>query len=71
MPIIRQEIYGYANLWNAHAIRRQAGQPAVLPEKPVVLYFHPPAPMADYGSVVPENRLQQLRQTVEVYEPNK
>lgn len=71
MPIIRQEIYGYADLWNAHAIRRQAGRPAVVPGKPVVLYFHPPAPTADYGSVVPENRLQQLLQTVEAYEPNE
>ena len=71
MPIIRQEIYGYADLWNAHTIRRQASRPAVVSGKPVVLYFNPPAPTADYGSVVPEDRLQQLLQTVEAYEPNE
>jgi hypothetical protein len=71
MPIIRQEIYGYADLWNEHTIRRQAGRPVVVPGKPVVLYFYPPAPTADYGSVVPEDRLQQLLETLEGYEPNE
>ena len=71
MPIIRQEIYGFADLWNAHTIRRQASRPTVIPGKPVVLYFHPPAPARDYGSEVPNNRLQLLMQTVEAYEPNE
>ena len=44
IAIIRQEIYGYADLWNAHTIRQQVSRPAVVPGKPVVLYFHPPAP---------------------------
>jgi hypothetical protein len=71
MPILRREIYGYADLWNAHTIRRQARRPAVVSGKPVVLYFQPPAPAADYGSMVPENRHQQLMQTVEAYNPNE
>jgi len=71
MPIIRREIYGYADLWNAHTIRLQASRPAVVPGKPAVLYFHPPAPAEDYGSMVPVVRLQRLMQTVEAYDPNE
>jgi len=71
MPIIRQEIYGYADLWNAHTIRQQANRPTVVSGKPVVLYFHPSQPARDYGSEVPNNRLQRLLQTVEAYEPNE
>jgi hypothetical protein len=71
MPIIRQEIYGYADLWNAHTIRRQVNRPTVVSGKPVVLYFQPPPPARDYGSEVPNNRLQRLLQSVEAYEPNE
>jgi len=60
MPIIRQEIYGYADLWNAHTIRRQANRPTVVSGEPVVLDFHPLQPARDYGSEVPNNRLQRL-----------
>jgi len=71
MPNIRQEIYGYTDLWNARTIRRQANRPTVVSRKPVVLYFHPSHPARDYGSEVPNNRLQRLLQTVEAYEPNE
>jgi hypothetical protein len=71
MPIIRREIYGFVDLWNAHTIRRQASRPTVISGKPVVLYFHPPVPARNYGSEVPNDRLQRLMQTVEAYEPNE
>ena len=71
MPIIRQEIYGYADLWNAHTIWRQANRSTVVSGKPVVLYFHPSQPARNYGSEVPNNWLQRLLQTVEAYEPNE
>jgi len=71
MPIIRQEIYGYADLWNAHTIRRQANLPTVVSGKPVVLYFHPSQPARDYSSEVLNNQLQRLLQTVEAHEPNE
>jgi len=43
----------------------------VVPGKPVVLYFQSPAPAKDYGSLVPENRLQRLMQTVEAYQSDE
>ena len=62
---------GYADLWNAYTIRRQENRPTVFPGKLVVLYFHPSQPARDYGSEVPNNRLQRLLQTVVAYEPNE
>jgi hypothetical protein len=67
MPIIREEIYSFADLWNAHVIRKQDKRPNVVPGKPVVLYFNPQAGVRDYGSPVPSDRLQQLRQSVQEY----
>jgi hypothetical protein len=71
MPIIRQEIYGYADLWNTYAIRWQVNRPTVVPGKPVVLNFQPPPPESDYGSEIPDNRIQHLLQSVDAYEPNE
>ena len=51
-----------------YGMHTQRNLPIVVPEKPVVLYFQPPAPARDYGSLVPENPLQRLMQTVEAYQ---
>jgi hypothetical protein len=67
MPIIREEIYSFVDLWNAQVIRKQDKRPNVVPGKPVVLYFDPPAGVRNYGSPVPTERLQRLRQPVQTY----
>jgi hypothetical protein len=69
MPIIRKEVYEFADLWNVHQIRPQKNRPAVIPGKPIVLYFMPPNDELDYGKVIPDNcqQLITLRQEVQSY----
>jgi hypothetical protein len=50
MPILRQEIQGFARMWNSHTIRRQPNRPNAVHGKPYMLYNWPQAPVArDYG----------------------
>lgn len=70
MPIVRKEVYEFADLWNVHKIRPQKNRPSIVTGKPVVLYFMPPNDELDFGKIIPDNcpKLQELRKDVESYD---
>ena len=39
LPILRDEIHAYVEIWNSHTIRRQKERPHHVPGKPKVNYF--------------------------------
>lgn len=41
LPILREEIMEFVNLWNTHSIRKQSNRPHVVPGIPHVLYHYP------------------------------
>lgn len=41
MPIIREEVFKYVDLWNRHAIQKQPKRPHVVTGKPIMNYFWP------------------------------
>jgi hypothetical protein len=67
LPIVREQVYQFADLWNAHTIRSQKNRPHVIPGKPVVLHFTPSAPARDFGVKPPSLLLSALRKEVEAY----
>lgn len=67
LPIVRQEVYQYVNLWNSHTIRFQKGRLELPTGKPVVLYFTPPHGIPDYGIVPPSDLLEQMKADVKDY----
>jgi hypothetical protein len=41
MPIVREEVYKYVELWNVHNIRKQLNQPNAVTKKPKFNYTYP------------------------------
>lgn len=41
IPILRQEVQGFARMWNTHTIRKQPNRPNAVHGRPVMLYFYP------------------------------
>jgi len=64
MPLIRDEMHDFVELWHAHSIRSQSKRPSVMPGKLVVLYFTPPDGTLDYGQLAPESTVSELRSEV-------
>jgi len=64
MPLIRDDIHNFVELWNVHSIRSQPKRPSVKPGKPVVLYFTPPDGTLDYGQLAPVSTVSELRSEV-------
>jgi len=60
MPLIRDEIHNFVELWNAHSIRSQPKRPSVQPGKPVVLYITPPDGTLDNGQLEPVSTVSEL-----------
>lgn len=67
MPIIRSEIYGFADLWNTHTIRYQRGRPNLPTGKPIILYHHPIPPAQSYAILPCIDTLKRLQQDVHNY----
>jgi len=67
MPILRREIYRFADLWNNHTIRYQRGRPNLPTGKPIILYPHP-YPLAQSYAILPcPDTLKLLQQDVYSY----
>ena len=64
MPIIRGEIYRFADLWNTQTIRYQRGRPNLHTGKPIILYHHPDPPAQSYAIHPCPNTLKLLQQDV-------
>ena len=67
MPMIRTEIYGFADLWNTHSIRYQRARPNLPTGKPIILYHHPIPPAQSYAMLPCKDTLARLQQDVESY----
>jgi hypothetical protein len=67
IPIIRQQVFQFANLWNVHSIRRQRQRPNLPHGKPYVLYHHPPSSIMDYSCLPDAELLNKLRIEVDKY----
>jgi len=67
MPIIRREIYRFADLWNTHTIRYQRGRPNLPTGKPIILYHHPDPPAQSYAILPCPDTLKLLQQDVYSY----
>lgn len=64
LPIIREEIYEFVEIWNNHHIRHQPQRPYLPFGKPVVLYFTPGAEVNDYSRTPDQQVLAQLQADV-------
>ena len=49
MPVMRQQIRQFVQIWNVHTIRRQPNRPHVVHGKPAHLYYAPPEGVVDHG----------------------
>ena len=52
MPIVREEVEKYVELWNLHAIWKQLKRPNVVIGKPKVNYLYPKDGTIHYGRPV-------------------
>lgn len=67
IPIIRQQVFQFANLWNIHTIRRQHRRPNLPHGKPYVLYHHPSPQITDYACEPDPQLLDKLCKEVDGY----
>lgn len=49
-PVLREEIYSYVNIWNAHKIRPQRNRPNAVVGRPYMLYYNPPTGTENFGT---------------------
>lgn len=64
MPILRQEIQAFAQLWNVHRIRYQPNRPNCVVGQPLMLYHWPKDGVEDQGLAADQELLQELQQDV-------
>jgi hypothetical protein len=70
LPIIRQDLFDFVRLWNAHSIRAQRKRPGVVSGKPYLLYHHPSEGVQDYGLAFNEEKYREIREVVEDWDLN-
>jgi hypothetical protein len=59
MPIVREAIMSYVQLWNTHSIRKQKDRPNAITGKPAVLYNY--TPIVRYGQPIDESLVNELQ----------
>lgn len=62
MPIIREELLGFVEIWNSHTIRRQPNRPNHVAGKPWLLFFYPEMGVQDYGLNIDLDQVERLTQ---------
>ena len=60
MPIVREAIMSYVQLWNTHSIRKQKDRPNAITGKPAVLYNYTPD-IVRYGRPIDESLVNELQ----------
>jgi hypothetical protein len=68
MPIIRNEVNEFVDLWNVHKIRKQRERLNLPTRKPMVNYLCPAEGVRDYGVIPDLERLQRFNKDVEEYD---
>ena len=61
MPIIREELLGFVEMWNSHTIRRQKSRPNHVAGKPWLLFFYPENGVQDFGLEVDPGLVEAFR----------
>lgn len=64
IPILREELYSFVRLWNAHSIRKQKNRPNAVVGKPFMLYHHPGSHVQNWGVSFDANQLQTIKAEV-------
>jgi hypothetical protein len=65
MPLIRDAVHAYVELWNHHNIRKQPNRPNAVTGQPYILYHYPLDGVQSYEVPVNQNWISQLQQGME------
>jgi hypothetical protein len=60
MPIVREAVMAYVQLWNTHSIRKQKDRPNAITGKPAVLYYYTPD-VVQYGRPIDGSLVNELQ----------
>jgi hypothetical protein len=64
MPLLRDAVHAYVELWNHHNIRKQPNRPNAVTGQPYILYHYPPEGVQSYEVPVDQNWISQLQQSM-------
>ncbi|KAE9972207.1 hypothetical protein EG328_005132 [Venturia inaequalis] len=67
IPILREEIASFVQVWNNHYIRRQKNRPNMVPGRPFVLYNIPPTGTQNYAVNLDPERMATFSALAEEY----
>ena len=65
MPIVRDAVHAYAELWNHHKIRKQPNRPNAVTGQPVILYHYPPSGVHSYEVLVDREYISQIEDSLQ------
>jgi hypothetical protein len=79
MPLIRQRIKSWVELWNIHTIRKQKNRPDAITGVPYMNYFHPRPTSQDREAIqdrkcvldTESELIQRLQQDVQEWDPDQ
>jgi hypothetical protein len=67
MPLIREEVFGFVRLWNAHKIRKQRNRPFLPVGQPIWLYNHPTADNPDFALPADPRTIELMQEKLEAF----
>jgi hypothetical protein len=65
MPLVREAVHVYVELWNHHNIRKQPNRPNAVTGQLYILYYYPPEGVQSYEVPVDAEYIFQLEQSME------
>jgi hypothetical protein len=65
MPLVREAVHVYVELWNHHNIRKQPNRPNTVTSQPYILYHYPPDSVKSYEVLVNPDWISKLEQSME------
>jgi hypothetical protein len=65
MPIVRDAVHAYAELWNHHKIRKQPNRPNAVTSQPVILYHYPPSGVHSYEVLVNREYISRIEDSLQ------
>ena len=67
MPLVRDAVLEYVELWNHHKIRKQPNRPNAVTGQPYILYHYPPEGVESYEVPIDQNWISELEQGLELW----
>ena len=65
MPLVREAVHAYVELWNYYNIRKQPNRLNAVTSQPYILYYYPPDGVKSYEVSVNLNWISKLEQSME------